>query len=101
MDAVTTLTIISKPDCHLCDVAREIVDTVVAELPEDAVEVEVLSIQDDPALYAQWWEKIPVILIDDRLHAHWRLSPERLRAALADAQAAASTAVSSTRKESA
>ncbi|RZI95199.1 MAG: glutaredoxin family protein [Microbacterium sp.] len=83
---MTTLTIISKPDCHLCDVAREIVDTVVADLPEgpgaDAVDVTEVSILDDPALYAQWWEKIPVILIDGRLHAHWRVSPDRLRAAL-------------------
>ncbi len=86
---MTTLTIISKPDCHLCDVAREIVETVVADLPEppdssegEAVEVTELSILDDPALYAQWWEKIPVILIDGRLHAHWRVSPDRLRAAL-------------------
>jgi hypothetical protein len=79
---VTTLTLIGKPDCHLCDVAREIVETVVAELPEDAVEVEELSIADDAALYAQWWEKIPVVLIDDTLHAHWRVAPERLRDAL-------------------
>ncbi len=79
---MTTLTLIGKPDCHLCDVAREIVETVVAELPEDAVEVEELSIADDPALYAQWWEKIPVVLIDGSLHGHWRVSPERLRAAL-------------------
>jgi hypothetical protein len=79
---VTTLTLIGKPDCHLCDVAREIVETVVAELPEDAVEVEELSIADDPALYAQWWEKIPVVLIDGSLHGHWRVSPDRLRAAL-------------------
>ena len=82
---MTTLTLIGKPDCHLCDVAREVVETVVAELPEDAVEVEELSIADDPSLYAQWWEKIPVVLIDGRLHAHWRLSADRLRAALLDA----------------
>jgi hypothetical protein len=83
---VTRVTIISKPDCHLCDVAREIVETVVAELPEQAgaaVEVEELSILDDPALHAQWWEKIPVVLIDGAFHAHWRVSPDRLRAALA------------------
>ncbi len=89
MDAVTSLTIISKPDCHLCDVARDVVETVLAELPEDlgdAVEVEELSILDDPALHAQWWEKIPVILVDGRLHAHWRVSPERLRAALISTQ---------------
>ena len=80
---MTTLTLIGKPDCHLCDVAREVVETVVAELPEDAVDVEELSIADDPALYAVWWEKIPVVLIDGELHGHWRVSPDRLRSALA------------------
>lgn len=81
---MTTLTIISKADCHLCDVAREIVETVVAELPDDAaVAVEERSILDDPALYAQWWDKIPVVLIDGALHAHWRVSSDRLRTALA------------------
>lgn len=84
---MTTLTLIGKPDCHLCDVAREIVETVVAELPEGAVEVEELSIADDPALYAQWWEKIPVVLIDGSLHGHWRVSPDRLRSALETAAA--------------
>ena len=79
---MTTITLIGKPDCHLCDVAREVVETVVAELPEDAVDIEELSIADDPALYAQWWEKIPVVLIDGQLHGHWRVSPDRLRAAL-------------------
>ena len=34
---MTTLTLIGKPDCHLCDVARDVVEAVVAELPEDAV----------------------------------------------------------------
>ena len=81
---MTTLTIISKPDCHLCDVAREIVDLVVAERPDGDVDVEELSIADDPALYAQWWEKIPVVLIDGELHAHWRVAPDRLRDALED-----------------
>lgn len=81
---MTTVTIISKPDCHLCDVAREVVETVVVDLPDDAVAVEELSILDDPELYAQWWEKIPVVLIDGRLHGHWRVSPERLRAALTE-----------------
>lgn len=79
---VTTVTLIGKPDCHLCDVAREVVETVVAELPEDSVDVEEYSIADDPSLYAQWWEKIPVVLIDGELHGHWRVSPDRLRAAL-------------------
>ncbi|OAN35260.1 glutaredoxin family protein [Microbacterium sp. H83] len=85
---MTTLTLIGKPDCHLCDVASEIIDTVVAELPDAAAErIEIVeaSIHDDPALFDLWWEKIPVVLIDGELHAHWRLSADRLRDALEDA----------------
>ncbi|MCM3781203.1 glutaredoxin family protein [Microbacterium hydrocarbonoxydans] len=82
---MTTLTLIGKPDCHLCDVASEIVDAVVADLPDAAAErIEIVeaSITDDPALYELWWEKIPVVLIDGELHAHWRVSADRLREAL-------------------
>lgn len=79
---MTTITVIRKPGCHLCDVAREVIDAVIVDLPEADVDVRELSIEDDPALYAQWWEKIPVVLIDGEFHAHWRVSPERLRAAL-------------------
>jgi len=85
---VTTLTLIGKPDCHLCDVASEIIDAVVADLPDAAAErIEIVeaSIADDPVLYELWWEKIPVVLIDGDLHAHWRLSADRLRDALESA----------------
>jgi len=88
---VTTLTLIGKPDCHLCDVARGVVEQVLAGLPDRVahdIEVREPSILDDPALYEAWWEKIPVVLIDDALHAHWRVAPERLRDALLDAAAA-------------
>ena len=82
---MTTLTLIGKPECHLCDVAEQIVETVVGELPADVAEritIEQASIADDAALYEKWWEKIPVVLIDGELHAHWRVSADRLRAAL-------------------
>ena len=85
---MTQLTLIGKPDCHLCDVAREIIESVLAELPDDvadAVEVRESSIADDAALYERWWEKIPVVLIDGQMHAHWRVAPDRLRAALLNA----------------
>lgn len=82
---MTTLTVIGKPDCHLCDVAREIIDSVVTGLPDAVsagIDVQEASILEDSALYDRWWEKIPVVLIDGRLHAHWRVSPDRLREAL-------------------
>jgi hypothetical protein len=80
--------VIGKPDCHLCDVAHDIVERVLADLPEnvaDRVDVTEASILDDPALYDQWWEKIPVVLIDGELHAHWRVSSEALRGAILNA----------------
>lgn len=85
---MTDVTLIGKPDCHLCDVAREVIQHTIAELPDDAAEritVTEKSIADDAALYAAWWEKIPVVLIDGELHSHWRVSQDRLRAALSAA----------------
>jgi len=85
MDGVTTLTLIGKPDCHLCDVAEQIVESVVDDLPvevADRITIEQASIADDTELFSTWWEKIPVVLIDGELHAHWRVSADRLRAAL-------------------
>lgn len=87
---MTTLTLIGKPDCHLCDVAHGVVDHVLADLPERVaanVDVVEASIADDAALYEKWWEKIPVVLIDGDLHAHWRVGADRLRDALLDAAA--------------
>lgn len=85
---MTTLTIIGKDGCHLCEVAQGVVEQVLAELPDDQadrVQVVQASIHDDPALYDLWWDKVPVLLIDDRLHAYWRVAPERLRQALESA----------------
>jgi hypothetical protein len=82
---VTTITLIGKDGCHLCDVARGVLEHVLAEIPEAAanrVEIVEQSILEDAELFAQWSEKIPVVLIDGRLHAHWRVAPERLREAV-------------------
>lgn len=79
------VTLISKPDCHLCDVAREVIESVAADLPDDVAEtldLDERSILDDPVLHELWWEKIPVILVDGDLVGHWRIAPDRLREAI-------------------
>jgi hypothetical protein len=40
------------------------------------------SILDDPDLYDEYWERIPVVLVDERVLEFWRVNPERLRGAL-------------------
>lgn len=83
------LTIIGKPDCHLCDVATEVIEQVLGELasiqPHQQVTVEKLSILDDPALHELYWEQIPVVLIDGEKHSQWRVDPARLRVAILNA----------------
>jgi hypothetical protein len=76
------LTLIGKPECHLCDVAHEIIDRVADGVGRQSVVVEQLSILDDPALYDRYWEQIPVLLVNGVEHAHWRIDPDRLRAAI-------------------
>ncbi|MHA6762326.1 glutaredoxin family protein [Streptacidiphilus sp. PAMC 29251] len=73
------ITLIGKPDCHLCEDARAVVDRLAAEL---GFSVEELSINDDPELYRKYWEQIPVTLIDGRQHDFWRVDETRLRKAL-------------------
>ena len=77
------LTFVSKPDCHLCETAREVVDGVVADLgPETSVRVEELSILEHPDLYEKYVEEIPVVLLDGKVHNIWRIDPVRLKAAI-------------------
>jgi glutaredoxin len=73
------ITLIGKPGCHLCDDAREVVARVAGELGVAWAE---LDITQDEELYRQYWEQIPVTLVDGRQHDFWRVSEGRLRAAL-------------------
>lgn len=69
----------SRPGCHLCDDARVVIAAVCAELGETFEEV---SVDDDPALLERFGEEIPVTFVDGRQHDFWRVSADRLRAAL-------------------
>lgn len=80
---MTHLTLIGKPDCHLCEDAHAVVAGVLVDFPE--VELTERSILDEPELFAAYVDEIPVLLIDDRVHTIWRVDAARLRAALATA----------------
>jgi hypothetical protein len=73
------VTLIGKPNCHLCDVARTVVETVCAEVDEDFEE---LSVRDSPELMDRYGDYIPVVLVDGEQHDFWRISADHLRRAL-------------------
>jgi hypothetical protein len=74
------VTLVGKPDCHLCEAAREVIAAVCAETGDTFVE---RSILEDPGLADLYWEQIPVTLVDGTQHDFWRVDADRLRAALA------------------
>lgn len=81
-----SLTLIGKPGCHLCDNAREVIASVVADLGSAAsVELDEKSILDDADLHEKYVEEIPVVLINGRVHNIYRVDPARLKNALLEA----------------
>jgi hypothetical protein len=84
--AQASLTLISKPGCHLCDDARDVVNRVMSDIgsrvnaPELALTE--VSILDDVELHERYAEEIPVLLINGRVHNYWRIDPTRLTNAL-------------------
>jgi glutaredoxin len=58
---VVTLTLYSKPECHLCDDAKAALLGLQAEL---GFELEELDISSDDALQRAYFERIPVVALD-------------------------------------
>jgi len=87
---VISLTLISKPGCHLCDEARFVIDTVIAQFKglhsgvaaSIQVELQEKNILEDQELLNKYAEEIPVLQIDGEVHGYWRIDPIRLLAAL-------------------
>ena len=86
--STVALTLIGKPGCHLCDDARDVIRSVIAELPDGSpsVTVEERDILQEPELHEKYVEEIPVVLVDGRVHTYWRVDRIRLRTALLEAE---------------
>lgn len=71
--------LLGRPGCHLCDDARVVVTQVCGEL---GVGWEETDIGSDRELLRRYGEYVPVVFVDGEQHDFWRVSPDRLRAAL-------------------
>jgi glutaredoxin len=69
------LTLITRQECHLCDVAKEAIARVSEVSGEQWREVDVDS---DPQLQDEYWDRVPVILLDGKEHGYWRVEEDRL-----------------------
>ena len=73
------VTLLSRPGCHLCDDARAVIASVADELGVPWRERDITRSESDLRAYG---DMIPVTLIDGVQHDFWRVSEQRLRAAL-------------------
>jgi glutaredoxin len=74
------LTLITRVDCHLCDVAKEAIARVAATAAARGVvvDLEELDVDADPVRQEEYWDRVPVILLDGREHGYWRVEETRL-----------------------
>jgi len=80
---VAALTIYSRPGCHLCDEMKAIVHHV-AKAAEPPLAVEEIDISTDPDLEARYGLEIPVLLVDGKKAAKYRITEETLTRLIRD-----------------
>ena len=80
---VIRVTIYSRPGCHLCDDMKAVVEHVV-RATATAARIEEIDITSDPQLEARYGLEIPVLLVNGRKAAKYRIAAEDLRRRLMD-----------------
>ena len=86
--APPVITLLSRPGCHLCDDAREVIAKVAADLDVRWEERDITRSEQDLRDYS---DKIPVTLIDGVQHDFWHVNEQRLRTALAESGTSSGT----------
>jgi glutaredoxin len=73
---LVTVKIYTKEDCHLCEEAKE---TLLAAQKDFLFNFEEVDITSDKALYQEFKEKIPLILIEGKIAFKYRIEEKKLR----------------------
>jgi glutaredoxin len=74
---MVALTLYSRPGCHLCDEMKAIVDRVSrAATPSPTIDV--IDISTNPDLESRYGLEIPVLLVNGKKAAKYRVTEEEL-----------------------
>lgn len=80
MPADIMITLLVRPGCHICEDARAVIERVARDLDVPWEERDITQSEKDTE---QYWEQIPVTLINGVQHDFWHVDEARLRAAIA------------------
>ena len=75
MGNLPRLTIYSRPGCHLCDEMKEVVHRVSASMP---LSIEEVDISGDAELERLYGMEIPVLMVDGKKAAKYRITEGEL-----------------------
>ena len=75
------VTLVSKDGCSLCDAARNVIVAVRRSVPVDFREI---VIDEQHAWFAKYGDKLPVVLVNNKEIAYWRISASQLLDSLND-----------------
>ena len=81
------LTLYSRPGCHLCDDMKALVRRV-ARATAPGVTIDEIDISGDPDLESRYGLEIPVLLVDGKKAAKYRVTEGELRRILASREMA-------------
>ena len=73
------VTVYSRSNCHLCEVALEVIDEIRNEYEFTITKI---LIDGNAELEEKYGEQVPVILINNQQHDFFRVDPERFRSAI-------------------
>jgi len=82
-NTVIVLTIYTRPGCHLCQEMKVTVERVVRDTHAQA-RIEEIDIANDAGLEARYALEIPVLLVNGKKAAKYRVTEEELRRKLMD-----------------
>ncbi len=77
------VTILSRENCHLCDVVYQIATHLQSELH---IETSKMPIDGDRSLMERYGMKVPVVLLDEIEHFAGKVTEEELRRAIKKAR---------------
>ncbi len=73
---MANLTIYTKKDCHLCDIAKETLLGLMEEFPFSLTEID---IEEDRQAYEKYRYLIPVLEIDGSIIFTYRINKDELK----------------------
>ena len=69
------ITLYTRPGCHLCEVAAQMLDKITETTGVRWVAV---SVEGDIELEREYGERLPVIMLDGKEHGYFRVEADRL-----------------------